>query len=79
MFLVLFKDGGRRVILNFIFLFLILIKRTRRWSGSKIFLRDPGMERFSSDLLGAIIENGLWKWGVQVCLDHEWVEFVIVG
>ena len=39
----------------------------------------PGMERFSSDLLGAIIENGLWKWGVQVCLDHEWVEFVIVG
>ena len=39
----------------------------------------PGMERFSSDLLGAIIENGLWKWGVRVSLDHECVEFVIVG
>ena len=36
-FLVLFKDVGRRVSQDFIFLFLMLIKGTKRWAGFKIF------------------------------------------
>ena len=41
-FLVLFKDGGRRVNPKFpFFFFLMLIKGTKRWGGFKIFLRSP--------------------------------------
>ena len=66
---------------DFIFLFLILIKGMRRRGEFKIFISDPrnGKILFRSFASCSKIENVLWKWGVEMCLDRECVEFVIIG
>ena len=76
-FLVLFKDGGTQGE----FLFLML-----RYLGGGVSSRfsyvTQKMERLPLDVLRAVkIDNVLWKWvvGVEVCLHHECVEFVIAG
>ena len=48
------RVGDAERVQHFIFLFLILIKRTKRQDGFKIFCMAPEMERLSLHLLQAV-------------------------
>ena len=64
---------------DFIVFFLISIKVMRRRCEFKILLRDHRDGKILSGSSRSCwkIDNLLWKWGVQVYLDRECMEFVI--